>query len=169
MIKSKGFTLIELLVVMAIIITLMSVVLYSVSRVRKQSRDTQRFADLKMMQDAVELYKIDNGTYPDTSGSWQGAISYGSYGYGSTGFIPGLVPIYLDQLPADPSDGEVESSGHVRDWLYRSDGYDYKILGHFSSETITDCSDPLVRGPSICEKSDDGFSIARYSDGAESW
>lgn len=63
---SKGFTLLELLVVMAIvgILTVLSVANFMSARER--AKDAQRKSDLKQIQNALELYKMDQNpvAYP---------------------------------------------------------------------------------------------------------
>lgn len=77
----RGFTLIELLVVISIIGLLSSVVLASVSASRASARDAERIANLKQIQNALELYALDNnGNYPNffarsSNGSGEGAAS----------------------------------------------------------------------------------------------
>lgn len=67
--KNKGFTLIELLVVVAIIGVLATIVLSSLSEARKSARDANRVSAVRQMQTALELYNLDNGTYPIASGN----------------------------------------------------------------------------------------------------
>ncbi|MDO8465538.1 MAG: prepilin-type N-terminal cleavage/methylation domain-containing protein [Gallionella sp.] len=125
--NSKGFTLIELLVVIAIIGILSSVVLASLNGARAKARDVYRKSELKQLQTALEMYLDSNNTYPSAP-SWRGAVTYGGYGTGSTGYIPGLVPNYISVLPSDPAntpDG----------FLYLSDGKNYKLLSHGSPES----------------------------------
>lgn len=62
--KKKGFTLIELLVVVAIIGVLASLVLSRLSDVRAKTQDTRQLTRVKAMQQALELYYLDNGVYP---------------------------------------------------------------------------------------------------------
>lgn len=62
--KTKGFTLIELLVVVAIIGVLASVVFSSLNNARIKTRDSSRMATVKQIQNALELYITDNGSYP---------------------------------------------------------------------------------------------------------
>ena len=60
----KGFTLIELLVVISIISLLSSIVLASLTEVRKKARDTKRVAEVQQIQTQLELYYNENGEYP---------------------------------------------------------------------------------------------------------
>lgn len=62
--NGSGFTLIELLVAMGIIavLTAMAVFNFNLSRIR--ARDVQRKSDVDQLQKALEVYKLDNGTYP---------------------------------------------------------------------------------------------------------
>jgi len=126
--NKKGFTLIELLVVIAIIGVLSSVVLTSLNSARAKGRDAKRKVEMTSLQTALELYRLDNDAYPSSGSSWRGAVSYGGYGTGSTGYIPGLVPTYIAALPLDPK-------GTLDGYLYLSDGINYKLLSHVSPES----------------------------------
>lgn len=132
--QTRGFTLIELLVVIAIIGILSSVVLASLNTARTKARDTVRKSDLKQLQTALALYYTDNGSYP--SGGWRGAVSYGGYGTGASGYIPGLVPTYISVLPLDPK-------GSLDGYLYLSDGINYKLLSHVSPESYPSVGQPF--------------------------
>ena len=164
--RKDGFTLIELLVVISIIGMLSSIVLASLNTARAKSRDSKRMSDLRQMQLALEQYYDDNRVYPTTGGNWHGGASgcYGGYGYGSSGFIPSIVPKYMPQLPADP-----KSSGSSC-YLYRSDGSNYMVLVHHTIETF-DPDGPSGAGPfhpldrPCCNEN----SIAVYSPGARNW
>src|SRR3989344_4283087 len=59
-----GFTLIELLVVIAIIGIIASMVLIGVNSTRRLGRDARRIADLRQMQNALEIYYNGCGEYP---------------------------------------------------------------------------------------------------------
>lgn len=67
--QSKGFTLIELLVVMAIIGTLTTVILVSVSSVRNASKSKVAKGELESMGLVMELYLRENGHMPPDSDS----------------------------------------------------------------------------------------------------
>lgn len=132
--SSRGFTLIELLVVIAIIGVLSSVILVSLNAARQKGYDAQRVANLRSIQTALELYATDhNGQYPPSgsaggcwSPSWDGQVACGG-SMAPNAVIPGLVPTYLPSFPTDP---EINKSGNTCDYLYNSNGTDYKLLFH---------------------------------------
>lgn len=114
-----GFTLIELLVVIAIIGMLSSVVLASLNTARTKGRDARRLTDMKSIVAALELYALDNATYPNTgAGSWVNSLA-------GTQWIPGLAPTYISVVPIDPVNTYSTSLEVV--YHYNSDGKDYCI------------------------------------------
>ena len=89
--RSLGFTLIELLVVISIIGVLAALLLSNFAGIRARARDGQRKSNLKAVQQALELYRSDNGSYPATlvCGS---PISSGSV-------------TYMTKMPCEPLTG----------------------------------------------------------------
>jgi prepilin-type N-terminal cleavage/methylation domain-containing protein len=65
--SKKGFTLIEMLIVIAIIGILSSILLVGLGAFRGRGRDARRISDLRQVQNALELYFNQTGTYPATS------------------------------------------------------------------------------------------------------
>ncbi len=63
----SGFTLIELLIVIAIIGLLATLAIISLTTAQRKARDTKRVADIKQLQNAVELYYSENAAYPVSS------------------------------------------------------------------------------------------------------
>ena len=116
-IKSKGFTLIELLVVVAIIGILATVVLTSLSSARSSARDAKRLADVKTIQTALELYNLDNGSYPTTN--WVGSHNSS---WSSLETALGIT------LPVDPL-----NSGNGNNASARDGDYVYSYRAHNSS------------------------------------
>ena len=94
--KNKGFTLIELLIVIAIIGVLSTLLMANFIGVRQRARDAQRKSDLRQIQSALELYRSDQGAYPNALAACGTGVSLSS---GST--------IYMQKLPCDPSTGSV--------------------------------------------------------------
>lgn len=83
--QEKGFTLVEVLVVIFIISLLASVVLVGLGTFRARGRDVRRIADLRSVQNILELYYAKNGQYP-AGGDWgdlRGAITGAGIGVGS--------------------------------------------------------------------------------------
>lgn len=62
--QNKGFTLVEILVVVAIVGLLSSVFVIGLGGVRARGRDARRVADVKQVQNAIELYYAKCGYYP---------------------------------------------------------------------------------------------------------
>ncbi|MCL4367053.1 type II secretion system GspH family protein [Patescibacteria group bacterium] len=82
----QGLTLVELLAVMTIIATLVAVGAVVYTNIMKNTRDQSRMKDLGSMKQALELYRNVNHSYPGTSE-----------------FAAQMVPVYLPNIPADPS------------------------------------------------------------------
>lgn len=68
--SQSGFTLVEVLVVMGIIGLLASVVLVGLGSFRTRSRDARRIADLREVQNALELYYAKNNSQYPASANW---------------------------------------------------------------------------------------------------
>ena len=174
-----GFTLLELLVVIAIIGILAAIVYASFSDSRSSARDAQRKTDLKQLQLAIELYKSQNGQYPE-----QGCVNSGWSGRGPHSdsqmnpcdeWIVGLVPEYVDALPEDPSVEDQDNTGYV--YQTNAERTAYKVLAHESVELniVQDYDDRFARCPFSCGSTWCGASgpatnvYSVYSRGAECW
>ncbi len=87
--RNNGFTLIELLVVIAIIGILSSVVLASLTDARGAARDAARISEMRTLITALELYRVNNNTYPSSNNS--GCGGWETSGSNPTSFVAGLV------------------------------------------------------------------------------
>ncbi len=140
--NQSGFTLIEILVVVAIIGVLANTILVAFTQTRAKARDARRKADLNTLQKAVENYFTTNNGYPCTdrtpgNGTCTGAIDFwGAHGVcppsqthgfsGPSGYIPGLTPSFVGNLPDDPKPSDGDCAGYA----YKSDGMNYKIISN---------------------------------------
>lgn len=87
----RGFTLVELLIVITIIMVLVTVGMMSYANAQKVGRDARRKADLKQVQAALEMFRADNGFYPQNKTGNLSVLS------------TDLVTKYTQKLPPDPS------------------------------------------------------------------
>ncbi|MFH1183138.1 MAG: type II secretion system protein [Candidatus Moraniibacteriota bacterium] len=73
--KTKlGFTLIEMIVVVAIIGILSTLLLVSISGIRKNAVCTRRESNLENVRGAVNMYYSVKTTWPSIAGGWSGLI-----------------------------------------------------------------------------------------------
>lgn len=137
--RSAGFTLLEVLVSATIIAVMTAVGMVSYSSVNKRSRDVKREADLEQIRSALEMYRADNGEYPDTgAGSMTDAQNLGSV----------LVPVYAPAIPEDP--------GTTTDYYYQgiSTGgvySSYCICGNLETITTGFQTTCTVTLPAACD------------------
>lgn len=97
--RRKGFTLIEILVVVVILGILATVIVPKIMGRPEEARRTKAVMDLKSIETALNLYKIDNGTFPTTEQGLSALVSQPT-----SGNIPKRwrASGYLDKLPKDP-------------------------------------------------------------------
>jgi general secretion pathway protein G len=62
--SESGFTLVELMVVIVIIGLLATIVLINVLPSQDKARVTKARADIATLEQAMEMYRLDNSTYP---------------------------------------------------------------------------------------------------------
>ncbi len=136
---AKGFTLIELIVVIAIIGVLATVLIITFNPLAQlqKARDAQRRSDMKAIQNALEQYYNDHGSYPTVPCAWYAsesdATGPGWVCHSGGDWIPGLAPQYMKSLPKDPSGGS--NGTGCKTYLYYSNGAGYALLAHCSAES----------------------------------
>lgn len=136
--KFRAFTLIEILVAIGIITILAVIVYASTQHSYDRGKRIRRIADIRTIQKALGAYAADHGAYPlsvQNGAYWntQCGISSGYAGgnRSSLDVIPGLVPTYLPELPADPDMNLNQKANNMVGtccYLYKSDGKDYKVI-----------------------------------------
>ncbi|MEO8011362.1 MAG: type II secretion system major pseudopilin GspG [Dokdonella sp.] len=94
----KGFTLIEILVVVVILGILAAIVVPRVMDRPGEARVTRAKQDIQGVMTALNLYKLDNFTYPDGA---QGLEALSAKPSGQPD-APNWKGPYLDRLPKDP-------------------------------------------------------------------
>ena len=108
-----GFTLIEIMVVVFILGLLVTLVAPRIIGRTDEARVTKAKADIKAIEEALNMFKLDNGFYP-SSAEGLAALVQGTPR--AKRFNPDG---YLSKIPIDPWGNE---------YLYQSDGRDVVVI-----------------------------------------
>jgi len=97
--NQRGFTLIEILVVVVILGILAGIVVPRLLERPEEARRTKAAVQIKNLEEALGLYKLDNGIYPTTDQGLQALVTKPE-----TGRIPNRYREggYVNKIPADP-------------------------------------------------------------------
>lgn len=128
--KLKGFTLIEVMVVVVILGILAAIVVPKIMHRPEQARVVKAKQDIYAIQNALDLYKLDNGIYPTTEQGLAALVTQ-----------PTSPPIpnnwstdgYLKHIPTDP-------------WgkVYQYENNDEKIRVYsLGAKEVTAADDPI--------------------------
>jgi prepilin-type N-terminal cleavage/methylation domain-containing protein len=113
---SRGFTLTELLVVIVVIGVIVSGITIAFNTSRVASRDTRRVNEVKALQEALELYKNTERSYPSVI----------TAGNPLVGPISGLT--FLQKVPSDPAASDGNCAGLGYQYTATTTGYYYYLL-----------------------------------------
>lgn len=134
---ARGFTLVEIIVVVSVLSILSAVIYANFNDSRTQSRDAQRQADLRALQNAIELYRQEYGRYPagcNGAGAWSAQKGAGlpyECADGTGQYIKGyesgkpFTPEFIKVLPTDP---KLNGAGSGYMYVTNTDGTSYKII-----------------------------------------
>ena len=193
--RFSGFTLIEVLVVLAIVGILLSAISFNFTSSRIKSENRAFMSEFKQAQLAIELYKSQYGEYPpvvDSSGT-AGCTSDSASGPGTVHtavsdnstycrvpiLISGLVPDFIDQLPA--AEDAPTSNCVIRYYVDSDTHARYKLMAErcIGAGEVIGPDHEFAYVGSNCDGTQDGSkvydagsdlytsSIAVYSAGAE--
>ena len=98
-IKSRAFTLIEVMVVVMIIAILAAIIVPRILQRPEQARLTAVQQDILSIQNAMALYKLDNGFYPSTSQGIAALVKKPDSSPVPSNWTSGG---YLKKIPLDP-------------------------------------------------------------------
>ena len=150
--RLKGFSILELMIVVTIIGILATIAVQKWREYQSKTRDNIRKLALSQVAKALEVYYMKNRSYPNTSSKYLGyGSSHGGKGFtGADGYVPGLAPKYISELPKDPLFDENPDCGNCG-YLYKSDGVGYKLLSYLNTAA------ELNGGPEIPPTKDDTY------------
>jgi general secretion pathway protein G len=97
--KFKGFTLIEVMVVVVILSILAAIIVPKIMDRPEQARITKAKSDIRALEAALNLYRLDNMIYPTTEQGLEALVSKPNSSPEARNWKEGG---YLDRLPADP-------------------------------------------------------------------
>ena len=117
----QGFTLVELMVVIVIIGLLATIVVINVLPLGDKGRITKAKADISSIQGALDLYKLQNGSYPTTAQGLEARVTAPAGAdaakYQAGGYLKGKLPVdpwnhpYLYASPGQHGEADVWTLG----------------------------------------------------------
>ena len=103
--KNRGFTLLEVLVVVAILGILAALVVPQIMGRPDEAKRVAAKADIGALQQALKLYRLDNGFYPSTDQGLQALVQRPTTQPTPNNWKQGG---YLERLPQDPWGGDYQ-------------------------------------------------------------
>lgn len=67
--KQSGFTIVELLIVIVVIAILAAITIVAYNGIQSRAHDSQRVSDMRSIKQQIEMYYVDNGSYPLCAGT----------------------------------------------------------------------------------------------------
>jgi general secretion pathway protein G len=135
--STSGFTIVELIIVVVVISILAAIIIVSFNASQQKARNATRLTDLKLMQDAVETYRAQNGTYPSTTNAWRGRCSVPTVAVSTSVYIPSIAAGgYYEGGSSLPLDPKWKLASDNKCYMYRSDGVDYMIVAYLTAEGL---------------------------------
>ena len=97
--RNSGFTLLEIMVVIVILGLLAAIVVPKLIGRTEEAKRTQTRIQIKNLEQALQLFKLDNGFYPSTEQGLSALVRNPEIGRVPKNYRKGG---YLDRVPTDP-------------------------------------------------------------------
>lgn len=97
-VSQKGFTLIEIMIVVVILSVLASFIIPRIVSRPDQARVVKAQQDMRALESALHMYRLDNYRYPNTNQGLQALVNKPS----SQPEPANWQQAYLDRMPTDP-------------------------------------------------------------------
>jgi general secretion pathway protein G len=138
--RQGGFTLIEIMVVVVILAVLGALVVPKILENVDKARVTRAASDIRAIQTALDLYRLDNFKYPTTEQGLQALVTQPTdptiTNYRSGGYLPSLPKDPWNQpyqyVSPGPNGRDYDIISYGRDGKPGGEGYDADI----SSSTL---------------------------------
>ncbi len=133
--RHSGFTLIEIMVVVVILAVLGALVVPKILENVDKARVTRAQSDIRAIQTALDLYRLDNFKYPTTEQGLQALVTQPAdptiTNYRAGGYLPGTPKDpwnnpYIYASPG-PEGRDYEITSYGRDGKPGGEGYDADI------------------------------------------
>lgn len=147
--KRSGFTIVELLIVVVVIAILAAITIVAYNGIQQRAKTSAVQTSLAQAARKIELYKVDNNTYPTdiavagiNSGDYTSAYRRGADGdtY-CLSFVQGAASYSVNETDTSPKSGGCASSnGLVAEWLFNGNANDTSgngMNGTASGATLT--------------------------------
>ena len=120
----SGFTLIEIIVVVVIIGLLAAVIAPNIFGQVEEARIKKALSDIRAIESALNLYRLDNFNYPSTEQGIQALVTQPTGGQEAKNWRKGG---YLPRLPLDPWGNEYQyaspgTNGEIDLFTFGADG-----------------------------------------------
>jgi len=115
--KQSGFTLIEIMVVIVILAILASFVIQNTAGMTDEARITKAKSDISTLQNALEMYKLNNYDYPTTEQGLRALIEKPADAKNWRRYVKGKLPVdswgnnYQYLSPGSRGDFDLYSQG----------------------------------------------------------
>lgn len=124
--QRNGFTLIEMLVVVMILGLLISLAAPRLIGRSDDAKVVKAKADISAIEQALNLYKLDSGTYPTSDQGIEALVDEPTTGTAPRNWREGG---YMERVPEDPWGGAYLYASDGRTYVLRSLGADAKEGG----------------------------------------
>lgn len=103
--QQRGFTLLEVMVVIVILGIIASMVVPNLMGNKEKADQQKVVVDIQQLENALDLYKLNNGFYPTTEQGLQALVTQAT-----TEPVPRSFPEggFVKRLPKDPWNGEYQ-------------------------------------------------------------
>ncbi len=133
--RQSGFTLIEIMVVVVILAVLGALVVPKILENVDKARVTRAASDIRAIQTALDLYRLDNFKYPTTEQGLQALVTQPNdptiTNYRAGGYLPSLPKDPWNNpyqyVSPGPNGRDYEITSYGRDGKPGGDGYDADI------------------------------------------